>query len=304
MTELIQIQLKKGALELCVLALLAHRESYAYEIASTLADGVGMGEGTIYPLMRRMQNDGLVDTRLAEFEQRAATQILSADLERPRRLRGAKARVAGIHGFRQPFVGRKLMNRDAFLCILSDGLEGLSAHETDDILADYAAYFEEGQANGRSEEEVAAALGDPRRLARELRAESGLRRWENHRSFGNSATVLLALGGLAAVDILLLLPLMFAVLLAMLVMGLVIFVLGIVGIGLLLSLLKVSHFASIAAMVLRASAGIGLLAGSVGCIALLAFALNGAVKLLGNYARLHYRLLKPEQRAALGGSAS
>ena len=39
MTESIQIQLKKGALELCVLALLAHRESYAYEIASTLAAG-------------------------------------------------------------------------------------------------------------------------------------------------------------------------------------------------------------------------------------------------------------------------
>src|SRR5258708_28792538 len=66
MTESIEIQLKKGALELCVLALLARQESYAYEIASTLAAGVGMGEGTIYPLMRRMQNDGLVDTRLVE----------------------------------------------------------------------------------------------------------------------------------------------------------------------------------------------------------------------------------------------
>ena len=66
MTEEIDIQLKKGALELCVLALLAHRESYAYEIASQMSDAIGMGEGTIYPLMRRMQNDGLVDTRLAE----------------------------------------------------------------------------------------------------------------------------------------------------------------------------------------------------------------------------------------------
>ena len=61
-----QIQLKKGALELCVLALLARGESYAYEIASTLASGVGIGEGTIYPLMRRMQDDRLVETRLAE----------------------------------------------------------------------------------------------------------------------------------------------------------------------------------------------------------------------------------------------
>jgi PadR family transcriptional regulator PadR len=66
MTEQNQVQLKKGALELCVLALLARGESYAYEIASTLAKGVGMGEGTIYPLMRRMQDDGLVDTRLTE----------------------------------------------------------------------------------------------------------------------------------------------------------------------------------------------------------------------------------------------
>ena len=190
------------------------------------------------------------------------------------------------------------MNRDAFLCILSDGLDGLPAHEIDDILADYVAYFDEARASGRSETEVAAALGDPRRLARELRAESGLRRWENHRSLGNSATVLLALGGLAAVDIVLLLPLLFGVMLAMLVMGLVIFVLGIVGIGLLLSLFKIGHFVSIAAFVLRAAAGVGLIAGSMGCVALLAFALNGAVKMLGNYARLHYRLLKPEQQHA------
>jgi uncharacterized membrane protein len=187
------------------------------------------------------------------------------------------------------------MNRDAFLHILSDGLDGLPAHEIDDILADYAAYFDEADTSGRSEEEVAAALGDPRRLARELRAETGLRRWENHRSLGNSGAALLALGGLAAVDILLLLPLMFAVMLAMIVMGLVIFVLGIVGIGLLLSLFKIGHFVSIGAMVLRALAGIGLIAASMGCGALLLLALNGAVKLLGNYARLHYRLLKPEQ---------
>jgi uncharacterized membrane protein len=190
------------------------------------------------------------------------------------------------------------MNRDAFLCILSDGLEGLPAREIDDILADYVAYFDEARASGRSEEEVATALGDPRRLARELRAESGLRRWENHRSLGNSAAVLLALGGLAAVDILFLLPLLLGVMLAMFVTGLVIFVLGIVGIGMLLSLVKIGHFASIAAMVLRASAGIRLIAGSMGLVALLALALNGAVRMLGNYARLHYRLLKPEQQHA------
>lgn len=66
MPESIDIQLKKGALDLCVLALLARGDNYAYEIASRLSEAIGMGEGTIYPLMRRMQADGLVETYLVE----------------------------------------------------------------------------------------------------------------------------------------------------------------------------------------------------------------------------------------------
>jgi len=64
--EAVQVQLKKGVLELCVLALLSRGDAYGYEIASRLADGIGMGEGTVYPLMRRMQADGLVATYLVE----------------------------------------------------------------------------------------------------------------------------------------------------------------------------------------------------------------------------------------------
>lgn len=66
MPESVDIQLKKGALDLCVLALLSRGDSYAYEIASRLAEAIDMGEGTIYPLMRRMQSDGLVETYLVE----------------------------------------------------------------------------------------------------------------------------------------------------------------------------------------------------------------------------------------------
>jgi len=64
--ETIEIQLKKGVLTLCVLALLNRHDSYAYEIASTLSDAIDMGEGTIYPLMRRMQSDGQVETYMVE----------------------------------------------------------------------------------------------------------------------------------------------------------------------------------------------------------------------------------------------
>ena len=52
--DAIQVQLKKGVLELCVLALLSRGDGYAYDIAARLAKGIDMGEGTIYPLMRRL----------------------------------------------------------------------------------------------------------------------------------------------------------------------------------------------------------------------------------------------------------
>jgi PadR family transcriptional regulator PadR len=66
--EAVQVQLKKGVLELCVLALLSRGDAYGYEIASRLATGIEMGEGTIYPLMRRMQADRLVETYLVESQ--------------------------------------------------------------------------------------------------------------------------------------------------------------------------------------------------------------------------------------------
>ena len=66
MSDSLQVQLRKGVLDMCVLAMLARSDGYAYEIASRLSELIGMGEGTIYPLMRRMQADGLVRTYLEE----------------------------------------------------------------------------------------------------------------------------------------------------------------------------------------------------------------------------------------------
>jgi PadR family transcriptional regulator PadR len=61
-------QLRRGALEHCVLALLRHRERYGFELARTLADAGGLlaGEGTIYPLLARLRRNGLVNTTWRE----------------------------------------------------------------------------------------------------------------------------------------------------------------------------------------------------------------------------------------------
>src|SRR5258708_30185893 len=72
--------------------------------------------------------------------------------------------------------GRRQMTRLEFLDTLRRRLAGLPEAEIDDLVADYATHFADGMAAGRNEADIAQALGDPMRLARELRAEAGLRR--------------------------------------------------------------------------------------------------------------------------------
>ena len=61
---MIPSQMLKGTLSGCILAIIARRETYGYEIAETLS-GHGFGkiaEGTIYPLLLRLEKNGLVTT--------------------------------------------------------------------------------------------------------------------------------------------------------------------------------------------------------------------------------------------------
>ncbi len=56
-------QLLKGVLDMCLLALIAEQPSYGYEMVSKLeARGLDlMSEGSIYPLLSRMQHKDLVE---------------------------------------------------------------------------------------------------------------------------------------------------------------------------------------------------------------------------------------------------
>jgi PadR family transcriptional regulator PadR len=57
-------QLRRGALEYCVLALLGDEERYGFDIVRTLGqvDGMVTAEGTLYPLLSRLKRDGRVTT--------------------------------------------------------------------------------------------------------------------------------------------------------------------------------------------------------------------------------------------------
>ena len=57
-------QLLRGVLDLCLLAVMGEGSTYGYEMTKRLkARGLSMvGEGSIYPLLGRLERDGLVDT--------------------------------------------------------------------------------------------------------------------------------------------------------------------------------------------------------------------------------------------------
>jgi len=63
------IQFKKGVLEICVLCVLAKKDCYGYELVDEIRRKIDIAEGTIYPLLHRLKDEGLVITYLRESEE-------------------------------------------------------------------------------------------------------------------------------------------------------------------------------------------------------------------------------------------
>ena len=60
-------QMRKGVLEYCILSILQHEDAYTSEIISTLKNAKMIAvEGTIYPLLTRLKNGGLLSYRWEE----------------------------------------------------------------------------------------------------------------------------------------------------------------------------------------------------------------------------------------------
>lgn len=68
-------QLKKGVLEMLVLDLICRKPSYGYELLSKLKERSGgafsLKEGTLYPILYRLEDDGMIASRWIQGEGRA-----------------------------------------------------------------------------------------------------------------------------------------------------------------------------------------------------------------------------------------
>lgn len=66
----VETQLKKGLIEFCILAALRKEDSYGYRLVEVLSDYVSLSESTLYPILKRLEKNGYVETYSVEHNSR------------------------------------------------------------------------------------------------------------------------------------------------------------------------------------------------------------------------------------------
>jgi len=103
------------------------------------------------------------------------------------------------------------MNKIQYLEKMEKSLKSLPTEEREDILNDFKEYFEVGTERGRSEEELSTALGNPKTLARQIMAESYIKKAEETKSASNIVRAIFTSVGLSFFNIIFILPFFLAV---------------------------------------------------------------------------------------------
>ncbi len=64
------IQLKRGLLDVCVLAAIKNHDSYGYQIIKDITPYVAVSESTLYPILRRLEGAECLTVRSEEYNGR------------------------------------------------------------------------------------------------------------------------------------------------------------------------------------------------------------------------------------------
>lgn len=64
------VQLKRGLLDVCVLAAIKNEDSYGYQIIKDMKPYIEISESTLYPILRRLEAAELLTVRTAEHNGR------------------------------------------------------------------------------------------------------------------------------------------------------------------------------------------------------------------------------------------
>lgn len=95
------IQLKRGLLDVCVLAAIKNGDSYGYRIIKDLKPYVELSESTLYTILKRLEAASMLTVRTAEHDGRLRKyyHITAAGLERIEDFKNEWKEVISIYQF-------------------------------------------------------------------------------------------------------------------------------------------------------------------------------------------------------------
>ena len=95
------IQLKRGLLDVCVLAAIKNEDSYGYKIIKDIKPYIEMSESTLYTILKRLEGAHMLTVRSAEHEGRLRKyyRITTAGLDRLEDFKDEWREVMSIYRF-------------------------------------------------------------------------------------------------------------------------------------------------------------------------------------------------------------
>ena len=95
------IQMKRGLLDICVLAAIKDGESWGYKIVKDLTPCIEISESTLYPILRRLEVAGQLSVRTAEHNGRLRKyyRITESGIQRIEAFRAEWREMVAIYNF-------------------------------------------------------------------------------------------------------------------------------------------------------------------------------------------------------------
>ena len=95
------IQLKRGLLDVCVLAAIKNEDSYGYKIIKDLKPCIELSESTLYTILKRLESAGMLTVRTAEHDGRLRKyyHITGAGLRRIEEFKTEWKEVISVYQF-------------------------------------------------------------------------------------------------------------------------------------------------------------------------------------------------------------
>ena len=99
--QTLDIQLKRGLLDVCVLASIKNGDSYGYKMIKDMKPYVELSESTLYTILKRLENAGMLTVRSAEHNGRLRKyySITDAGLKRIEEFKSEWCEIMSIYKF-------------------------------------------------------------------------------------------------------------------------------------------------------------------------------------------------------------